>query len=123
MVAHEFFWRNEPGSRGFTAAALFRLTLFRPERIIHGATYFEDAGQRLPVRDVVTIVQYDTTKARSSHFAWPTTVARHLALCPQTDPQTDAFSARCWWLLVNTTFYDISCLLMCYWLHFAVTCV
>jgi len=48
------------GSRGVTAAAPFTLTLFRRGRMIHGATYFDDAGQRLPVRDVGTIVQYDT---------------------------------------------------------------
>ena len=64
------------------AAALFTLTLFRRGMIIHVATYFEDAGQRSPVRDVATIVQYDTIAARSSHGAQPTTVARHRALCP-----------------------------------------
>jgi len=37
------------GSRGVTAAALTTLTLFRRGRIIHGATYFEDASQRWPV--------------------------------------------------------------------------
>ena len=36
------------------------LTAFRRGRIIHGATYFDDAGQRSPVRDVATVVQYDT---------------------------------------------------------------
>jgi len=77
----------------FTAAALFALTLFRRGRIIHGATYFEDTGQRPPVRDVATIVQYDTIAARSSHGARPTTVPRHRALCRQTDPPTDAFNA------------------------------
>jgi len=34
------------GLRGFTVAAFFTLALFRRERIIHGATYFEDAGER-----------------------------------------------------------------------------
>ena len=57
------------GSRVFTAAALCTLTLFRRGRIIHGATYFKDAGQRSPVRDVATIVQYDTIMACSSHMA------------------------------------------------------
>jgi len=33
-------------SRGFTAVALFTLTLFRRGRSIQGVTYFEDAGQR-----------------------------------------------------------------------------
>jgi len=47
------------GSRGFTAMALFTLTLFRHGRRIHGPTYFEDAGQRSPVRDVATVVQSD----------------------------------------------------------------
>ena len=62
------------------------LTLLRRGRIIHGATYFEDADQRSPVRDVATIVQYDTIAARScSHGAQPTTVPRHCSLCPQTD--------------------------------------
>jgi len=78
--------KRDFGSRGFTAAALFTLTLFRRGKIIHGATYFRDvAGQRSPVRDVTTIVQYDTTAARSSHGAPPTTVAGLRALCPQTD--------------------------------------
>jgi len=36
------------GSRGVTTAAPFTLTLFRRGRIIHGATYFDDAGQRSP---------------------------------------------------------------------------
>jgi len=56
------------GSRGFTAAALFTLTLFRRGKIIHGATYFEDAGQRSPARDVATIVQYDTIASRQQSW-------------------------------------------------------
>jgi len=32
------------GSREFTAAAVFTLTLFRRGMIIHGAKYFEDAA-------------------------------------------------------------------------------
>jgi len=42
--------------RGFTAVALFTLTLFRHGRSIHGATYFEDAGQRSPARDIASCV-------------------------------------------------------------------
>jgi len=56
---------RDSGSHGFTAVALFMLTLF----------------QRSPVRDVATVVQYDTIAARSSHGARPTTVPRHRALC------------------------------------------
>jgi len=58
------------GSRGVTTASLSPLTLFRRGRIIHGVTYFEDAGQQSPVRDVATIVQYDSGTgfmARSQH--------------------------------------------------------
>jgi len=80
------------GSRGFMVAALSTLTLglFRRGRIIHAATYFGDAaGKRLPVRDIATIVQYDTIAARSSHGARPTTVARHCAVSKR------ALSARC----------------------------
>ena len=73
------------GYHGFTAAALVMLTLFRRGRIIHRSTYFEDAGEHSPVRDVATIVQYDTIAARSSHDAWPTTVPWHRALSSQTD--------------------------------------
>jgi len=80
------------GSHRFTAAALVMLTLFRRGRIIHTATYFEDAREHSPVRDVATIMQYDTIAAHSSHGAWPTTDPWHHALCSQTETQTDAFS-------------------------------
>jgi len=43
-------------SRGVTAATLFTPTLFRQGMIIHGATYFEDVGQRSPVQDADIIV-------------------------------------------------------------------
>jgi len=79
------------GSRGVTAAALFTLTLFRRGRIIHEATYFEDAGQRSPVADVAAIVQYDSgiaephsRRAANAGLAMlgkqPSRVARHRAL-------------------------------------------
>jgi len=84
-------YRNH-GSRGFTAAALFTPTLFRCVRVIHGAIYFEDVGQRSPVPDVAIIVQYNTIGTRSSHAVQPTIVPRQLAWCPQTNPQTDSFS-------------------------------
>jgi len=60
----------------------------RRGRIIHGATYFDDAGRRSPVRDVATIVPYDKIAARSSHGAQPTTAARHSAVSvrPGTAP-------------------------------------
>ena len=35
----------------------------------------------------------NTVAERSSNGARPTTVPRQRTLCPQTDPQTDAFSA------------------------------
>jgi len=73
--------RVKIGSHGLTAAALFTLTLFRRRRIIHGPrTYFEDAGQRSPVRDIATFMQYDAIAARSSHGTRPKTVAWHRAL-------------------------------------------
>jgi len=50
---------SQNGSRGFTATALFTLTFFAVGGSFAGLRYFEDAGQRLPVRDVATIVQYD----------------------------------------------------------------
>jgi len=70
--------RRDFGSRRLTAAELFTLTLLRRGIIIHGATYFKDASQRAPVRDVATIVQYDTIAPHSSHVArGQKTVARH----------------------------------------------
>jgi len=48
-------------SYGVTAAALFKLTLFHPGRIIHAVTY--SRCQRSPSRDVTTIVQYDSGTA------------------------------------------------------------
>jgi len=49
---------RDVGSRGFTAAALFTLTLFRRWREDYSrVTYFEDAGQRTSVRDVASILQ------------------------------------------------------------------
>jgi len=81
--------RRDFGSRRLTAAELFTLTLLRRGIIIHGATYFKDASQRAPVRDVATIVQYDTIAPRSSHVArGQKTVARHRPLCPSVRPGT-----------------------------------
>ena len=65
--------------------ALFTLKLFRYGRMTDGATYFEDVGQRSPVQDVATIMQYDMIVACSSHGEQPTTVARHHALYPQRE--------------------------------------
>jgi len=56
-----------PWSRG---GGTFRGNIIPSGRIIQGATYFEDVGQRLPVGDVATIVQYDSGAefmARSQH--------------------------------------------------------
>jgi len=66
------------------AAPLFTLTLFRHGRIIHGATYFEDAGQRLRCRHYRA--KYDTIAARSSHGARPKT--------HHTAPRTVSLSIR-----------------------------
>jgi len=60
------------GSCGVTAAELFTLTLFRRGKIIHRATYFNATGQRSPVRDVATVVQYDSGTAAMCNC--PTTV-------------------------------------------------
>ena len=38
-------------------SGIFTLTLFRCGRLIHRATYFEDAGQRLPVREVAITIR------------------------------------------------------------------
>jgi len=35
----------------------FHANIMQPGRIFHGATYFEDAGQRSSVRDVVAVLQ------------------------------------------------------------------
>ena len=72
----------------------FHAGITPPGRIIHGATYFEDAGQRTPVRDVASrhhrVLRNDSglLAARSSHGARPETVARHRALCPSVRPGT-----------------------------------
>jgi len=55
-------------------AALFTLTLFSWGRIIHGTTYFEDAGWRSLVRDIAAIVQY---AAQLDTLPMSTTVAQH----------------------------------------------
>jgi len=47
-------------SHGVTVAALL---LFCQGRIIDGAIYFNDAGQRLPFLDVSTIMQYNSGTA------------------------------------------------------------
>jgi len=56
----------------------------RRGRIIHGAIYFEDAGQRSPVRDVATIVQYDTI-AKCSTAPCGVSVRPGTAPCPRTN--------------------------------------
>jgi len=60
------------GSSTFHAESL---TLFCCGKIIHGVTYFDNAGQRLPVQDIATVMQYDTRAACSSHGARPEAVA------------------------------------------------
>jgi len=62
----------------FMAAALFTLTLFCRGKIIHGVTYFDNAGQRSPVRDIATVMQYHTRAACSSHCARPEAVAVYM---------------------------------------------
>jgi len=76
-----------------TAMALFTLTLFRYGRMTDGATYFEDVGQRSPVQDVATIMQYDmighaAVMASSQQPLHGTTHCIH-----RENPQTDTFSA------------------------------
>ena len=46
------------------ASSLLTLTLFHRGMIIHGATYFEDAGQRSPVRDVAIVQRHRTLSVR-----------------------------------------------------------
>jgi len=41
----------------------FHANIIPSGRIIHGATYFKDAGQPSPARDVAIIVQCDSGKA------------------------------------------------------------
>jgi len=90
-ASHDF------GSRGFTAAAIFTLTLFGRGRIIYGqqsATYFEDAGQRQPLRDVATIMQYDMIAAHSSHGSGPTRWL-YCVECPQYSTRLKALGCLC----------------------------
>ena len=57
---------------------------------INQTAYFEDAGQRSPVRDITDIVQYNTIAAWLSVGTHPmsTTIPRHImAHCLSTDRQ------------------------------------
>jgi len=72
------------------AAALFTLTLFSWGGGITQTTYFEDAGQQSPVRDITDVVQYNTIAAWLSVGMHPmsTTIPRHvMAHCLSTDRQ------------------------------------
>jgi len=75
-------------SHGLTAVTLFTITLLRCGRSTNGATYYEDAGQRLPVRDIATTMQCNCewptvdSSAVSTYAArprWPTAGA--MACC------------------------------------------
>jgi len=79
-------------SYGVTAAALFKLTLFHPGRIIHAVTY--SRCQRSPSRDVTTIVQCDSGTAvmfnqwrvwSESNTGCPCKQLHGTALCLHTD--------------------------------------